>query len=37
MNYELLNKIINYLEKNLTNKIDYKKLAKNLDLNGFIM
>lgn len=37
MNYELLNKIINYLEENLINKIDYKKLAKNLGLNDFIM
>lgn len=37
MNYELLNKIINYLEDNLTNKINYKKLAKNLGLNDFIM
>ena len=37
MNYELLNKIIDYLEKNLTNKIDYKKLAKQLGINEFIM
>lgn len=37
MNYELLNKIISYLEENLTNDIDTKKLAKKLGLNDFIM
>lgn len=37
MNYELLNKIIDYLEENLTNDIDTKKLAKKLGLNAFIM
>ncbi len=37
MNYELLNKIIDYLEENLTNDIDTKKLAKSLGLNDFIM
>lgn len=37
MNYELLNKIIDYLEENLTNDIDTKKLAKKLGLNDFIM
>ncbi len=37
MNYELLNKIINYLEENLTINIDTKKLAKSLGLNDFIM
>ena len=37
MNYELLNKIIDYLEDNLTNDIDIKKLAKSLGLNDFIM
>lgn len=28
MNYNLLNDMINYIEDNLTEKIDYKKLAK---------
>lgn len=37
MDYELLNKIIDYLEDNLTNNIDTKKLAKSLGLNDFIM
>lgn len=37
MNYELLNEIIDYLENNLTNQIDTKKLAKKLGLNNFIM
>lgn len=37
MNYELLNKIIDYLENNLTNQINTKKLAKKLGLNDFIM
>ncbi len=37
MNYELLNKIIDYLEQNLTDNIDVKKLAKSLGLNDFIM
>lgn len=37
MNYELLNKIIDYLESNLTDKIDYKDLARQLGLNEFIM
>lgn len=37
MNYGLLNEIINYLEMNLTNDIDLKKLAKKLGLNDFIM
>jgi len=37
MNYELLNKIIDYLEANLTYDIDIKKLAKTLGLNDFIM
>ncbi len=37
MNYELLNKIIDYLEDNLTGNIDVKKLAKILGLNDFIM
>lgn len=37
MNYELLNKIIDYLESNLTSDIDIKKLAKTLGLNDFIM
>lgn len=37
MNYELLNNIIKYLEENLTNDIDIKKLSKSLGLNDFIM
>ncbi|HIU40896.1 MAG TPA: helix-turn-helix transcriptional regulator [Candidatus Aphodocola excrementigallinarum] len=37
MNYELLNKIIDYLEENLTNDINTKNLAKSLGLNDFIM
>lgn len=37
MNYELLNKIIDYLEENLTNDIDIRKLSKSLGLNDFIM
>lgn len=37
MNYELLNKIVDYLEDNLTNDIDIKKLSKSLGLNDFIM
>ena len=37
MNYELLNKIIEYLENDLTNEINVKKLSKQLGLNDFIM
>lgn len=37
MNYELLNEIIDYLEKNLTTEINIKKIAKKLGLNDFIM
>ena len=37
MNYELLNKIVDYIESNLTEKIDLKYLAKKLGLNMFIM
>lgn len=37
MNYELLNKIVDYIESNLTEKIDFKYLAKKLGLNMFIM
>ncbi len=37
MNYELLNEIIDYLEKNLTAKINIKKISKKLGLNDFIM
>ena len=37
MNYKLLNKIVDYIESNLTEKIDLKYLAKKLGLNMFIM
>ena len=37
MNYELLNNIIEYIEQNLTEKINYKKIAKKFGLNDFIM
>lgn len=37
MNYKLLNKIVDYIEDNLTSDIDLKLLAKELGLNTFIM
>lgn len=37
MNFELLNEMIMYIENNLTDKIDYKKLAKITGTNEFIL
>ena len=37
MNFELLNQMIMYIENNLTEKIDYKKLAKITGTNEFIL
>lgn len=37
MNYELLNNIVDYIEENLTNELDYKKLSKRVGINDFIL
>lgn len=37
MNYELLNNIVEFIEENLTNEIDYKKLSKKVGINDFIL
>ena len=37
MNYDVLNKIVDYIEENLTEEIDYKKLSKIVGINDFIL
>lgn len=37
MNYNLLNNMINYIEDNLTEKIDYKKLAKIVGVSEYAL
>lgn len=37
MNFEYLNEMINYIEEHLTEKIDYKKLAKILGTSSYTM
>lgn len=37
MNYELLNLVVEFIEENLTNEINYKKLSKKVGINDFIL
>ena len=37
MNYKLLNDIINYIESNIQEDLDYKKIASKFGMNEFIM
>lgn len=37
MNYKLLNNIINYIESNIQEDLDYKKIASKFGMNEFIM
>ena len=37
MNFDNLNKMIEYIEKNLTNEIDYHELSKITNTNIFIL
>lgn len=37
MNYEILNNIVEFVEQNLTNEIDYKKLSRKVGINDFIL
>ena len=37
MNYNLLNNMINYIEDNLTEKIDYNKLAKIVGVSEYAL